>query len=189
VRLNPIDRCADPKRLILACVIAHQEHGLPWQIETILMHLHDALFGIEPLKQWVNSACRRQMNRRVADLQGPEAINQLPESARDELCPKTETQNWHVGRSAFSDQREHQPESRIPGIVAGMHRSPQHNEPAKSGHCFGHPVAVMRKQGDKLGAAFDCALTHEPDRRYRTMLQDQQPHRSIRRLVPTDFVE
>jgi hypothetical protein len=46
MRLNSIDRCSDPERLVLACIIAHQEHGLARQVETILMHLHDALFGM-----------------------------------------------------------------------------------------------------------------------------------------------
>jgi hypothetical protein len=48
VRLDPIDRCTNPERLIFACIVAHQEHRFLWQIETILMHLHDALFRLEP---------------------------------------------------------------------------------------------------------------------------------------------
>ncbi len=59
VRLDPIDRCTNPERLIFTCVVAHQEHGLPWQIETILMHLHDALFRLEALKQGVGPAGSR----------------------------------------------------------------------------------------------------------------------------------
>src|SRR4030095_14269755 len=70
-----------------------------------------------------------------------------------------------------------------------MHWSAQDNEPVVAGHRFRHPVAIVGKQRDELGAALNRTLTHQPDRRYGTMLQDQQPHRLIRQQEATDFVD